>query len=338
MEEKLILNIKPLGTHWETQDPFIFCAYHHDKYPAGNGKMGPAESLAGRNIGQDFAGKDGWNMYHGSKTPGFPSHPHRGFETVSIVRQGTIDHSDSVGGSGRFKAGDVQWLTSGKGVQHAEMFPLLDEDKNPLEMFQIWLNLPKRSKFVAPHYKMLWREDIPVITEKDSAGNSTTIDLIAGKYKSGSALDPTPDSWAADEANEVQIWTIKMAPHAKFSIEATKEKINRGLYFYSGSEIKVQDKKIPAKHGLDLASDQILTIENGDAEGYFLFLQGKPINEPIAQYGPFVMNSEAEIRTAIADYQRTHFGGWPWQDNEPVHDISKGRFAKYPDGKFEEKN
>lgn len=103
----------------------------------------------GRRKGNDFALKDGFRMFHGSEVPGFPYHPHSGFETVTIAAEGEIDHSDSIGGAGRFKDGDVQWLTSGIGVQHSEMFPLLNQDKdNPFELFQIWLNLPAKSKKV----------------------------------------------------------------------------------------------------------------------------------------------------------------------------------------------
>ena len=87
---------------------------------------GPEAPLAGRELGQDFSRKDGWSMYHGSTVPGFPGHPHRGFETVTIVRKGLIDHSDSLGATARFGGGDVQWLTAGKGIVHSEMFPLLD--------------------------------------------------------------------------------------------------------------------------------------------------------------------------------------------------------------------
>src|SRR4051794_33392094 len=146
-----ITAIEPLRFPWPTIDPFLFCVHHDDAYPNGNEQMGPAVSLAGRDIGQDFAGKDGWRMYHGTTVPGFPSHPHRGFETVTIVRRGLIDHSDSLGATARFGGGVVQWLTAGSGIVHAEMFPLVDRDQpNPLELFQIWLNLPARSKMVAP--------------------------------------------------------------------------------------------------------------------------------------------------------------------------------------------
>src|SRR6478672_12420254 len=162
MSEDAILSVGPVGFPWQTVDPFLFCVYHQDAYPAGNDVMGPAASLAGRDIGQDFEGKDGWRMYHGDTVPGFPSHPHRGFETVTIVRKGLIDHSDSLGATARFGGGDVQWLTAGKGIVHSEMFPLLDaQNANPLELFQIWLNLPAAGKMSEPHFTMLWSQDIP---------------------------------------------------------------------------------------------------------------------------------------------------------------------------------
>src|SRR5690348_9226101 len=106
-----ILQVAPLAMPWPALDPFLFCMHHDDRYPAGNDKLGPAVSLAGRNIGQDFSGRDGWSMYHGEIVPGFPAHPHRGFETVTVVRQGLLDHSDSIGASARYGQGDVQWLT-----------------------------------------------------------------------------------------------------------------------------------------------------------------------------------------------------------------------------------
>ena len=96
-----ILQITPLGSRWQTQDPFLFCVHHIDLYPKGNDRFGPAASLAGHDIGHDFENRDGWRMYHGDVVPGFPQHPHRGFETVTIVRKGYIDHSDSLGAAAR---------------------------------------------------------------------------------------------------------------------------------------------------------------------------------------------------------------------------------------------
>src|SRR5258708_12246801 len=108
-----VKRIRPIGFPWETCDPFLFCAYHNDAYPAGNDGMGPAASLEGRNIGQDFEGKDGWRMYHGSSVPGFPQHPHRGFETVTIVPPGYIDHSDPLAATPPFAPADAHRLTTG---------------------------------------------------------------------------------------------------------------------------------------------------------------------------------------------------------------------------------
>jgi redox-sensitive bicupin YhaK (pirin superfamily) len=95
MSQDAIIGVAPLSFPWQTKDPFLVCVHHVDLYPRGNDRLGPAASLEGRDIGQDFAGKDGWRMYHGDVVPGFPQHPHRGFETVTFVREGFIDHSDS---------------------------------------------------------------------------------------------------------------------------------------------------------------------------------------------------------------------------------------------------
>ena len=122
MSGEPILTVSTLGLPWRTVDPFLFCAHHVDHYPAGHRLLGPVASLAGRRLGRDFDGKDGWNMYHGTVVPGFPSHPHRGFETITLVRRGFVDHSDSLGSKARFGCGDVQWMTAGNGIVHAEMF------------------------------------------------------------------------------------------------------------------------------------------------------------------------------------------------------------------------
>ena len=132
MYNKAIQSVRPLGFTWETRDPFLFSVHHLDVYPEGNDEMGPAASLSGRNMGQDFEPKDGWRMYHGMTVPGFPMHPHRGFETVTVVLEGFVDHSDSHGTSGRNGNGDVQWMTAGAGLQHAETFPLLNKKQKKI--------------------------------------------------------------------------------------------------------------------------------------------------------------------------------------------------------------
>lgn len=338
MYNKLVTNIKPLGFTWETSDPFLFCVHHLDYYPRGNDKLGPASSLEGRNLGQDFTPKDGWRMYHGETIPGFPAHPHRGFETITVVLNGFVDHSDSHGAGGRYGNGDVQWMTAGAGLQHAEMFPLIDKDKpNSLELFQIWLNLPKHKKFAKPHYKMLWAEDIPVYKEKDSNGKLTEVTVIAGKIGEVNAPSPAPDSWAADPANEVGIWLIKMQSHGSWTIPSASLEVNRSLYFYSGSEMKVAGIDVKPYHSVELLADQHVILENGNEDSYLLLIQGQPINEPVMQHGPFVMNTVDEIKQAFSDYRQTQFGGWPWTRYDNVHPREKGRFAKYADGQEEER-
>lgn len=332
-----ILSIKPLGFQWETADPFLFCVHHEDYFPKGNEQMGPAqEFLKGRHMGDDFIIKDGFRMYHGKTVPGFPGHPHRGFETITVVRKGIVDHADSLGAAGRYGNGDVQWMTAGKGVQHSEMFPLIHADKdNTMELFQIWLNLPKKNKMVEPHFKMLWRESIPNYIHVDTNQKKTIVEVIAGKLGDKTAVAPPPDSWAADVKNEVAVWNIKMQAGATFTLPKASAGINRNLYFYEGNQIKLGGQIITKYNAIQLKPDVDVVIEGGTEETSILVLQGKPINEPVMQYGPFVMNTKEEINQAFEDYHKTQFGGWPWPKYDQVHDRSKSRFAKHADGKIE---
>jgi redox-sensitive bicupin YhaK (pirin superfamily) len=333
-----IKSIKPLGFPWETQDPFLFCAHHADAYPKGNDDLGPDASLAGRNIGQDFDLKDGWRMYHGQTIPGFPYHPHRGFETVTIAKEGLVDHADSLGAAGRFGNGDVQWMTAGRGVQHSEMFPLLNkEEENPFELFQIWLNLPKASKMVEAHFAMLWSENVPLVHLTDDNNRFTEVNIIAGELDGKMAPAPAPNSWAAANENEVAIWTIKMQSNATWVMPAATRAVNRTLYFYKGSSMQIEGESIASYHSVDVEANVELNLQAGNNDCYLLMLQGKPINEPVVKHGPFVMNTQEEIQRTFQDYQRTQFGGWPWPRPDQVHPREKGRFAKYADGSEEEK-
>ncbi|WP_318308197.1 pirin family protein [Flagellimonas crocea] len=330
-----VIQTFPLSSPWQTLDPFLFSVYHLDHFPEGNGEMGPDESLLkGRNLGSDFDPSKKWRMYHGQTIPGFPSHPHCGFETITIVNKGFCDHSDSLGAAGRFGKGDVQWMTAGRGVQHSEMFPLLkDDEENTLELFQIWLNLPKAGKFVDPHFKMLWDEDIPMVEEKNA-----TIKVVAGNYKDVVPVAPAPDSWAAIPENEVAVWNIHVDAESEYTLpKASSSEVNRVLYFYDGDEIRIGDKKINPKFGIVLDPNQDVDIKIGSETASLMVLQGKPIDEPVAKYGPFVMNTEAEIQKVMQEYRLTQFGGWPWPYPDNVHDKNRGRFALYPDGKLVEK-
>jgi quercetin 2,3-dioxygenase len=334
------LQIEALGFPWQTIDPFLFCVHHDDAYPRGNAQFGPDAPLSGRDLGQDFAGKDGWRMYHGLQVPGFPAHPHRGFETVTLVRRGLIDHSDSLGAAARFGGGDVQWLTAGRGIVHAEMFPLLDRSApNPLELFQIWLNLPARRKMAEPHFKMLWSQDIPRHLATDAAGATTEVACIAGRLDAPGMAEPPappPDSWAAQPDADLAIWTLKLAPGARWTLPAAAGAgTRRRLYFFKGASVAIDGRAITQHAAIDLPAQQAADLANGPDTSEFLLLQGRPIGEPVAQYGPFVMNTQQELQQAFADYRRTGFGGWPWPDAAPVHGAERARFARHADGHAE---
>lgn len=301
MTTSSIISAQALGFSWPTVDPFLFCADHDDAYPAGNAHMGPDASLAGREMGQDFSRKDGWSMYHGQQVPEFPGHPHWGFETVTIVRKGLIDHSDSLGAAARFGGGDVQWLTAGRGIVHAEMFPLL---------------------------------------HTDAQGRSTDIAVIAGSLPTAQhsvqPLAPPPDSWAATSAGDVAIWTIKMQSGAHYTLPAAQvQGTQRTVYFFKETSIAVDGQALDQPAALQLRADVAVQLVNGDGPAELLLLQGRPMAEPVAQYGPFVMNSQAEVHQTIADYRATEFGGWPWPDNAPVHGREPARFARHPDGRLD---
>jgi len=333
----VVLQAVPLGFQWPTIDPFLFCVHHDDAYPAANAQLGPATSLRGRDLGQDFAGIAGWRMYHGLTVPGFPQHPHRGFETVTYVRRGLVDHADSLGAAARYGRGDVQWMTAGGGVVHSEMFPLLDRGgPNPLELFQIWLNLPAEDKLVEPHFTMLWDHGIPRHVSVDDAGRSTEVTVIAGGL--GGLLPPTPPphSWAARPDADLAIWHLRLEAGARWVLPpAEGSDTVRTLYAFAGSSLRVGDHELGAPTGAVIRCDLPVPI-SGASGVECLVLQGRPIGEPVAQYGPFVMNDRTEIRQAFADYERTGFGGWPWPADAPVHGPDRDRFAHHADGRLEQ--
>jgi quercetin 2,3-dioxygenase len=337
MSDDIVLSVTPLGTPpWPSVDPFLFCVHHDDRYPAANDQMGPAASLAGRAIGNDFSGKDGWSMYHGSVVPGFPRHPHTGFETITIARNGFIDHADSLGATARFGEGDVQWMTAGSGVVHSEAFPLLDrQGPNRTELFQIWLNLPREDKKKDAYFTMFWHEDVPTKTFEDDEGRATQVAVVAGALDELEPLEPPPSSWAARDEADIAVWTVKMEPGAKWTMPPASAEANRVVYFFAGGTCDFAGKRVDSGHGVQVRADANCPVVNGSEASELLVLQGRPIGEPVVQHGPFVATTQGEIRQAMLDYQRTGFGGWPWDEDAPVHPRDKGRFAVHADGREE---
>ena len=184
---------------------------------------------------------------------------------------------------------------------------------------------------------MLWSEDIPRVIELDSENRHTEIIVIAGGIREVSAPPPAPDSWAADPENEVAIWIIKMDPGAEWILPQASSDLNRSVFFYNGASLSIAGNAIPPYHAVNLRSDLPAAIKNGQGPSHLLLLQGRPIGEPVFQHGPFVMNTREEIIQTMEDYNRTGFGGWPWERSDVVHPESSGRFARYADGKEEQK-
>jgi redox-sensitive bicupin YhaK (pirin superfamily) len=328
-----VIRTFPLTMPWQTSDPFLFCAYHRDEYPAGDARMAPVAALSGRNIGSDFSGKDGWSMYHGESVPGFPAHPHRGFETITIVRSGFVDHADSLGAAARFGNGDVQWVTAGAGIVHSEMFPLVHEDApNPTELFQIWLNLPPEDKMAEPHFTMYWAHEIPVVAIEDDAGRAARVRVIAGEFGGVEPRPAPPRSWASRADSHVAVWTVELDPSVHWTLPAGAAELSRAVYVIDGDGVVVDGVPLPKRHGALVRSDADIEVTAGDGAAELLVLQGRPIGAPVAAHGPFVMNSRAELVAAFEDYQRTGFGGWPWSDGAPAHPRDRGRFARLTDG------
>lgn len=321
---KPVLRTSAYGHPWESVGPFILTGHHVDLYPRGDGHLGP---------GHPRSGDDRWSMYHGTDVPGFPAHPHRGFETVTYVRRGLVDHADSAGGAARYGHGDVQWLTAAAGLQHGEMLPLVDtENDNPLEMFQMWLNLPAEDKSAPPDLKMLWAEEIPHVR---ASGIDVTV--IAGAIGDVRALEPTRRSWASRPGTDVAIWHLQLEPGARWTVPPADEPASvRALFVVEGEDLAVGDAVSVGRGArVDLRPDAAAALGAGPRQIEALMLQGVPIGESLAVRGPFVMNTEAELDAAYREFRATQFGGWPWPSTAQTHGAEPSRFVRTADGSTE---
>ncbi|GBG31258.1 Pirin [Hondaea fermentalgiana] len=312
------------GGPMETASPYLFVVYHKDEYPAGNSKMEHPSKVGN---GMDFDQRAKYRMYHGEKVPGFPAHPHRGFETITATIEGVIDHADSLKNGGRYGMGDLQWMTAGSGIQHSEMFPLLHDDKpNKTRFFQIWLNLPSASKMVPPAFEMHWAHEVRSWQSEDGKSSAT---VWCGDFKGVEAFGKPPrDSYAANPASKVGIFHISIAKGGTLELDPAVG--DRNLYMVEGSKSVVGGKRVERGiHAAYIETEASVPVQiecpNSDCE--FLVLQGRPIAEPVVQHGPFVMNTQQEIVETVMDYRRTQFGGWPYDRPDVVFPREKGRFA-----------
>lgn len=241
----------------------------------------------------DYGAPYEFQPYH--RPRGVGMHPHRGFETVTVAFQGEITHTDSTGMSDTIYAGDVQWMTAGSGIEHQEMHSdAFTNSGGTLEMLQLWVNLPAKDKMSKPGYQAITSKSIPHVELPDNAG---TIDLVAGEYngKKGPANTFTP----------INLWSVKLKKGAKFHFEV-EDGWNTGIFVRRGS-FTVKGKTASFKD-LVVFSREGESVDIYTEEGAELFIMsGEPIDEPIAAYGPMVMNTRDEIVQAFTDYQDGKF-------------------------------
>jgi len=228
---------------------------------------------------------------------GVGEHPHRGFETVTIVYSGEIEHRDSSGGGGIIGSGDVQWMTAASGVVHEEKHGInFAKNGGDFEMIQLWVNLPCKDKMSAPRYQGLLATDIPVVEFSDNQGS---IRIIAGEYleNKGAALTFT----------SINLWDIRLNKNSKKEFKVP-EGHTAAVFVLSGN-VQINDEKniTTAEIGLlEREGDSFTLTAHSDSK--ILFLGGEPIHEPIIGYGPFVMNTEKEIRQAFLDFEQGKMG------------------------------
>lgn len=184
---------------------------------------------------------------------------------------------------------------------------------------------------VDPNFTMFWARDIPRHTETDADGGVTEILCIAGALAGtgvDEALYPPPNSWAADPTADLAIWTVKMSPGSQWTLPpASMCNTRRQLFFFQGATLTIDGQIVNGQSSIEVHCNKPVNVINGSEPSEFLMLQGRPIGEPIVQDGPFVMNSDVEIRQAYVDYRQTRFGDWPWPSNAPVHGPDKKKFA-----------
>ncbi|MDM8350397.1 pirin family protein [Pseudomonas sp. sp1636] len=231
---------------------------------------------------------------------GVGQHPHRGFETVTIVYQGELEHRDSTGSGGLIGPGDVQWMTAAAGILHEEFHSAaFSATGGTLEMVQLWVNLPARDKLAAPGYQTLLSQDIPLLP---LAGDAGTLRLIAGQFagQQGPAQTFTP----------IDVWDIRLNPGKPLRLPVAEGRSTALIVLRGTVQVNASQQVREAQMLLlDRAGDELLL--EADSQALVLLLSGAPIDEPIVGYGPFVMNSQAEIDQALADLRSGSFGQLP---------------------------
>ena len=229
----------------------------------------------------------------GDYIAGFPSHPHRGFETVTYILDGHMRHEDHLGNQGDLKSGGVQWMTAGRGIIHSEM-PQQEEGR--MRGFQLWINLPAKEKMKPAGYRDIPAEEIPVC----ELGSGGRVKVIAG---AAILTDQVVEGPIAGLTTEPMYLDVQLPASASFSVPVPRG-LNAMAYVFEGDlQLTGDTRVLPTHSGAVLSDGDCAAFTAGSAGARFLLLAGRPLNEPVVQYGPFVMNTVAEIEQAIRDYQ-----------------------------------
>lgn len=318
-----------LGMHWDTEDPFIFASHHEDDYPHGNRQQAPPlNEISGRNLGRDYTQRLGFRMYHGKVVPGFPMHAHWGYETVTLAEKGYVDHFDTEGIQGRFGFGDVQWVSASSKYEHCEMYPLVNkEDRNPNDITQIMVNLPLEMKNQPNSVNTVWNGDVPVVS-----GDGWDVKVLCGRFGGREAESPSSASYARI-ANGVRILRIRMDPGTRMDVDPAAEGARRNLYFVSGDKAKVCGTEVDFYTRMKFSNLGGFTIENGDSESVFWLLEGRPIGQKMASYGPVYLEDLKDVRRALDEIRRNEFLEWPWDIIDKAQPLGTERFIRYRDGR-----
>jgi redox-sensitive bicupin YhaK (pirin superfamily) len=239
----------------------------------------------------DAFGSDAASDYIG----GFPDHPHRGFETVTIMKAGRMRHRDSVGNVGLLEPGSVQWMTAGRGIVHSEM---PEQAEGRMAGFQLWVNLAAADKMQPPAYRDVPPEGVPSFVRDDGVA----VRVIAGETHGVTGAVTRP-------ATEPLVLDLALPPGRSIDVPVPAGH-NAFVYVYGGGPARVGDEAVPSEHMAVLANDpgadgvRLAAPADADATVQVLLVAGRPLGEPIAQYGPFVMNDERQLRQAVEDFRR----------------------------------
>jgi len=329
-----VLREQVASYNWDCEDPFFLVTHHFDDYPPGNAQQAPPlPEIRRRTLGNDYDKRLGYRMYKGKVSPGFPLHTHWGYETITFVSEGYIDHFDSEGNCGRFGFGDVQWITASSRYRHDEMYPLAFTDRDNHQMVtQIFLNLPIEDKNKENEVNTVWEENVP-----KAKGEGWTATVIAGSFKGVGGISPNRLSWAKPE-HHVNIVRIAMEPGAEIVIEPSASK-TRNLYI-TDVPASVFGKEYHFDTRLKIRPDAEVPVKMGNKTSEVWLLEGYPIGEKQASFGPVILDSQEHVRKAMREISSTEEKEWTWKYVNQKQPLGTGRFfrdgsgrEKFPAGK-----